>query len=305
MGSTFAANTAWTEFWARNAPGADTAGGGGCLPEGHSSVEASQKAVWVDFADTLPRHAQVLDLATGDGRVLGWMLGRRRDLKLTGVDLAPTLPSPPKGCRTRGGIAMEKLPFPNGRYHAVTSQFGFEYGDVEQTADEIVRVLRPGGSVALLVHRGDGPILAHNAIRREQISWVLDDQKLLTQARATLSLGLNGRQMALARAAAVATDAANRFGGSSPAWEIAEAARQTLAMGMNAGAAFVLDTFAALDAKARNEMARIVSLEDACLVADDRAALRAAFAKNRLELVSCEQLREPAGRAFADFLILR
>ena len=35
------------------------------------------------------------DLATGDWRVLGWMLAKRTVIDLTGSDLAPSLPPSP------------------------------------------------------------------------------------------------------------------------------------------------------------------------------------------------------------------
>ncbi len=305
MGEASPADTAWKDFWASKARSPKAANGGGCLPQGHAIIEEAQKSAWIGFAAKLPRNARVLDLATGDGCVLKWMLGRRRDLKLTGVDLAPTLPPPPSGCRTKGGVAMEHLPFPDHRFDAVTSQFGLEYGDIAGAAREIARVLKPSGSVALLVHRGDGPILAHNLARRDQIAWAVEEQDVLGQARVAVTLGAGNVQTALARVSAVAREAASQFGQSSPAWEIAEAARRTLAAGARAGARYMLDTFSAIEAQARNEMVRISSLEQACRAADDREALRAAFGGQGLEQQSCEAVREQSGRAFADFILLR
>ena len=73
----------WTEFWANHAGGDGTLSGGGCLPEGCSGIEDAQKAVWYDFIGKFPKSTQLRDLATGDGRVLKWMLAPRRDLNLT------------------------------------------------------------------------------------------------------------------------------------------------------------------------------------------------------------------------------
>lgn len=293
----------WTEFWANNTRHGGTQSGGGCLPARWAVIEEAQKAAWSGFIAKLPKSARLLDLATGDGRVLKWMLSQRRDLKLTGVDRAPQLPNAPRGTTIRGRVAMEALPFPDLRFHAVTSQFGFEYGDVEAIAREIARVLRPGGKVGLLVHRGDGPILAHNRSRMEAIAWALDDKAVIGRARAALTMGSGGSHSALAAATETAREGQQRFGQNSPGWEIPEAARRTLLMGERAGIASMLDTLAAIESQARNEIGRIESLIGACTTADDRKRLAGAFATVGLGLQTTVNVCEPSGRAFGDFLV--
>lgn len=291
-------NNPWAEFWASNAGSA----GGGCLPTHWAALEDAQKATWFDFIASLPKSARLLDLATGDGRVLKWMLSRRRDLKLTGVDLAPQLPAAPRGTTTRGGVAMETLPYPDARFHAVTSQFGFEYGDVETAAREIARVLRPGGRVGLLVHRGDGPILEHNRRRAEAIAWALDDISVIGRARTALSIGPGGFQVAVDAATKAAREGEQRFGQRSPGWEIPEAVRRTLLMGGQAGVPSMLGTLASIEQMARNELGRIDSLVRACARADERDRLVGAFSAAGLGLQTTAEVCEPAGRAFGDFL---
>jgi SAM-dependent methyltransferase len=199
---------AWSDFWAVNA-GAPQ---GGCLPQRWAAIEDAQAAVWREFITSLPEGAKVLDLATGDGRVLGWMRASRADLVLTGIDLAPALPAPPEGTETRGGVAMESLPFGDGEFAAVVSQFGFEYGEVAKVAAEIARVLAPGGMVGLMVHRGDGPILEHNLARRAAIDWVLGEQQLGAILRQALDAPNGGPQVAAQVAAAIGLVGARRFG---------------------------------------------------------------------------------------------
>ncbi len=292
----------WTDFWAETARGDSAATGGGCLPTHSPVLEDAQKAAWFGFIAKLPKSARLLDLATGDGRVLKWMLARRRDLKLTGVDLAPELPDAPRGTKLRGGVAMESLPFPDARFQAVTSQFGFEYGDVEATAVEIARVLRPGGRIGLLVHRGDGPILGHNLSRAQAISWALDEKSAIGRARSALTMGPGGLQLALDAATDAARGGERRFGQHSPGWEIPEAVRRTLIMGRQAGVPSMLATLSSIERHARNEIGRIDSLARACATADDRERLVAAFAAAGLGLQTTTEVCEPSGRAFGDFL---
>lgn len=289
---------AWSDFWAANA-GAPQ---GGCLPQRWAAIEEAQADAWRAFIAALPEGAKVLDLATGDGRVLGWMRAARGDLELTGIDLAPDLPAPPAGTTTRGGIAMESLPFGDGEFAAVVSQFGFEYGDVAKVAGEIARVLAPGGSVGLMVHRGDGPILEHNLARRAAIEWVLDEQRLGAILRQALDAPSGGPDVAAQVAAAIGIVGANRFGQDSPGWEIPEAMRRAVLLGAEAGRDSILATVTQIEARAANEVGRIASLERACAVADQREALAAAFAAQGLALQTTSDVCEPSGRALASFL---
>lgn len=290
---------AWSDFWAHNA-GADS---GGCLPQRWATIEDAQRTAWRVFIGDLPQGARVLDLATGDGRVLGWMRAKRGDLGLIGVDLAPTLPASPQGTQTRGGIAMEDLPFAANEFAAVVSQFGFEYGDIRSTAAEIARVLVPGGKVGLMVHRGDGPILEHNLARRAAIDWVLDEQRLGTITRTALESPKGGPQVAAQVAAAIGMLGASKFGQTTPAWEIPEAMRRAMVMGAAAGVDSIVTTIQEIEARARNETGRIVSLARACSVADQRDIITAAFEAQELQLRSEDKIIEPSGRAFASFLI--
>ena len=172
----------WDRFWT-----GDGRTGGGCLPDAHNSLERVQREVWHDFARTLPRNAKVLDLGTGDGRVMRWLLERRRDLKPTGIDYAQKLPPPPRGSKVRAGISIEKVPMPDSSFDAVTSQFGFEYGDVEEAARELVRLLRTQGRFRLLIHHASGPIVKHNVGRAEGLKWASGVSGAIGKARGLVS----------------------------------------------------------------------------------------------------------------------
>ena len=289
---------AWSDFWAANAGATQ----GGCLPQRWAAIESAQRTAWRGFIANLPEGARLLDLATGDGRVLGWMRADRSDLALEGIDLAPDLPAAPEGTSTRGGVAMEALPFPDATFAAVVSQFGFEYGDVAKVAAEIARVLAPGGTIGLMVHRGDGPILEHNLARRAAIDWVLGEQKLAQVVVTALEAPNGGPQVAAQVAAAVGIVGARKFGDESPAWEIPEALRRAVLLGTQAGDAAIRATIAEIEMRAANEIGRIASLERACATADRREEIIAGFAAHDLHPLSSEDVCEPSGRALASFL---
>ena len=232
----------WGDFWALNARGGSSGEGGGCLPQRWAAIENAQKSAWYGFVDAVPKDAHVLDLATGDGRVMRWMLGKRPDLSLQGIDLAPQLPPAPPGTASQGGIAMEKLPFDDDAFHAVVSQFGFEYGDVTKVTAEIARVLADGGLVGLMVHRGDGPILEHNRKRRNELLWVLKEKGIARKVKAALKDGPAAIDHAAKLAGKVAEQGAKKFGQQSPAWEIPEAIRRSCLMGRSAGVGSIAET---------------------------------------------------------------
>ncbi|MGB7417706.1 MAG: class I SAM-dependent methyltransferase, partial [Erythrobacter sp.] len=290
-------NDPWGDFWARSAQNAGADGssgeGRGCLPQGWAGIENAQKSAWYGFVDNLAKGARVLDLATGDARVLRWMQLKRPDLALTGVDLAPRLPEPPPGITVRGDVAMEALPFDVHSFDAVVSQFGFEYGEPDKVAGEIARVLCDGGRVAVMVHRGDGPILEHNLKRRAALLWALRDKAIARKARAALKDGQPGIERAAKLAARTAEQGAKRYGGSSPAWEIPEAIRRSCVMGRQAGTGSIIETIAAIEAHARNEAGRIQSLASACRTADARDRIVAAFAGRGLIEIETRAVSEP------------
>lgn len=281
---------AWASFW-------KSGGDGGCLPCAQGAVEEAQRACWEAFAQRLPRGARVLDLGTGNGVVLVRMGRVRPDLKLTGVDASPYLPPAPKGVSLRAGVPIEKLPFAAAGFDAVTAQFGYEYADTALAAREVARVLKPGGIFQLMIHRRDGPILAHNLARREALDWALAPGGWLDKARA----------LAAARAFALIPtppafrqapqEARQRFPRQSVATEIMLAMLQALDPPMTANAS--LAALASLDRKARGEMARIAELDNA---ARDEAGIGQLIEELRgfgLAVDSPSLLEDRQGQGFA------
>ena len=293
---------AWGDFWADN----KNLGGGGCLPSGWQSIDQAQQQCWHDFAKNITKSARILDVATGDGRVMAWLLAARRDLKPMGVDWAPNLPPAPKGTKIRPGIAMEDLPFPGDQFGAAVSQFGFEYGPIEQTANELARVTKSDGIIGIMAHRQDGPILAHNLKRRAQIQWVLDDRKLVEKALNSLRLRSAGVAAVPDEFNRTPNEGAQKFGEGSAAWEIPEAIRQTLQLGLRDHPQNVARTLQTIHAKAKNELGRIASLERACCVAADKERLSEAFAAAGLSVThKVEVIDSRSKLPFADFTVLR
>ncbi|MXP13416.1 methyltransferase domain-containing protein [Altererythrobacter confluentis] len=291
---------AWGDFWA-----AELKSTAGCLPSGYLGIDAAQAKKWLEFAKTLPAKSRLLDLATGDARVMRWILQARKDVKPTGIDRAPQLPIPPKGTKVRAGVSMEMLPFRDSAFSAVTSQFGFEYGDTSKISTEIARVLRPDGRVAILTHRQDGPILAHNLERLKQLSWVLDDQNLIELAKRSLSLRVAGISAIPAKISLAPEEGARLFGATSAAWEIAEAVRQSITLGQRDTVANVRQLLDQIAAKAANERGRIASLQIACARTADSDGFLREISDGGLTQLSIQPVAEAKSiPPFADWRIL-
>ena len=105
---------------------------------------------------------RVLDVATGSGNAA--LAAARRGCDVVGIDYVPSL-------LERGRIRAEaehlpvdflegdaeNLPFPDASFDAVTSIYGAMFAPNHQrTADELVRVCRPGGRIALACWTPEG-----------------------------------------------------------------------------------------------------------------------------------------------------
>lgn len=137
------------------------------------SVKTRQQAMWAsgDFAVIgttlqivgeslceavdLTSGSQVLDVACGNGNAA--LAAARRFCQVTGLDYVPELLAK-AGERARAerlelttvvGDA-ERMPFQDGRFDVALSTFGVMFApDQERAANELMRVVRPGGKIGL------------------------------------------------------------------------------------------------------------------------------------------------------------
>ena len=106
-----------------------------------------------EFVQQMPEGAQLLEVGCGGGQVAAELLKRRRDLELTGLDLAD---DQVKRARKRcpdatfvQGSALD-LPFDDNSFDGVFSIASIKHWpDQRQGVNECVRVLRPGGRLII------------------------------------------------------------------------------------------------------------------------------------------------------------
>jgi ubiquinone/menaquinone biosynthesis C-methylase UbiE len=138
-----------------------------------SALKRRQQAMWAsgDFAvigttlqivgetlceaTDLDAGSKVLDVACGNGNAA--LAAARRFCKVVGLDYVPQLLERGRERALANRLAVEfvegdaeALPFPVASFDAVISTFGVMFApDQERAARELVRVVRPGGTIAL------------------------------------------------------------------------------------------------------------------------------------------------------------
>lgn len=97
-----------------------------------------------------------LDVATGTGEIAVRAAGE--GARVSGIDLAPALIEKARGRARECGVEVafeagdaENLPYPDASFDVASSSFGVMFApDQRAAADELARVCRPGGRLALL-----------------------------------------------------------------------------------------------------------------------------------------------------------
>lgn len=138
-----------------------------------AALKTKQRAMWAsgDFAvigttlqivgETLCEAAdldagsKVLDVACGNGNAA--LAAARRFCQVVGLDYVPSLLARARERSLADGLAIEflegdaeLLPFPSASFDAALSTYGVMFApDQERAARELVRVVRPGGTIAL------------------------------------------------------------------------------------------------------------------------------------------------------------
>jgi SAM-dependent methyltransferase len=72
-----------------------------------------------------------------------------------------------------GKTRLEALPFRDGTFTSVVSQFGFEYACETRAAAEVARVLTPSGHLCLVIHAKAGAVARDIGLRLNRMHGVL------------------------------------------------------------------------------------------------------------------------------------
>jgi len=188
---------AWGEFWRVTSESAAHAAGG--------AQEGALRRFWRESLVGHLARGRLLDLACGNGAVSGVVSDLCREAglampPLVGADGAAAAAVAYRA-RFAGGCAVvadsRHLPFPDGAFAVVASQFGIEYSGIPAVG-EAARLVGPGGRLAAVLHLRGGAIHREceanlAAIRRVQASRALPAAREVFRRAAAVAKGHGSR----------------------------------------------------------------------------------------------------------------
>jgi len=183
-------NSEWLQFWRH---GSVTT----FERNGNPNYDGEIREVWERQFATLTPEALVADLATGNGAVAllaaEYSAKRGKQFAIEALDKAAIKPERDAGgaeaaqpwlgqVRFRGNAPNERTGLESGSVDLATSQYGFEYGDPAASAQEVMRILKPGGRIALITHHANSVVVREAREGLEQHRLCLEQERLLEKA---------------------------------------------------------------------------------------------------------------------------
>lgn len=159
-------NNHWSEYWQQG----HTTSFGDALS---GNYEGILKSIWQPTFSGLQDGFMAVDIGTGNGSlpllIREALIGVNIKGEVVGVDLADVKLTD-KAQAQQSNIAIkllsneasESLPFATATVDLYTSQFGFEYSDINLSLKEASRVLKINGLLCLVFHHANSMILNRN-----------------------------------------------------------------------------------------------------------------------------------------------
>jgi len=170
----------WSEYWKQ---GYITS-----LPQDFSiNYNGKIADFWRKQFKSINMNDSILDICTGNGAIAllcqGFLTNENIKAKVYGIDLAENFQKsvinnfPEQKTNSNkitfiNNTPVENLPFEDGQFNIVTSQFGFEYCDWSKGAAEVARVLQAGGRFALITHNPESSIIATMSQERNEHEFI-------------------------------------------------------------------------------------------------------------------------------------
>jgi len=179
----------WSSFWKQ---GFITTFGGS-KPDNYDGVV---RDFWREKFVDLPDKSRILDIATGNGAIatiaaqIG--LAHDKDFFVAATDLArisTDIVGSDDTVQLRESIEFhsdtpcEDQPFDDNYFDFVSSQFGFEYSNIERTLQEARRVLKAGGQFIAIGHHIDSQLIKAANAELEVYRHALDELNVFGTVR--------------------------------------------------------------------------------------------------------------------------
>lgn len=164
------------------------------VAESSPEAEATLETHWREFFADLPNGAAILDLACGNGHValIAARLSQEtgKGFRIYGIDAAAI--DPPKyvpkeellkTIEFTAQTPIEQMPYPQGQFDAVVSQYGIEFADSRALA-EAARVLKRGGKFCAITFAANTLPVTQSASKMRQSQYLINSTKLFDMATA-------------------------------------------------------------------------------------------------------------------------
>lgn len=168
----------WTNYWKSNATDS--------CRQGIKAKDAQLDEFWAEGADKIKHGDTVLDLCTGKGDVIKQLIthlgSTSNGSKFIGVDISDldeALADNDDRIELQYNISVTDLPFEDGTFDMVTSQFGIEYGLNERSIAEFCRVLKKDGVIRFALHHKESILINVAKEEIKHIQLLLSDSGYL------------------------------------------------------------------------------------------------------------------------------
>ena len=175
----------WTTYWRD----------GTATSFGHQSPAWYERTIipfWQQTFQLLPRGADILDVASGNGAVaaiaaeVGAEQGKSFHIAATDkAGIAPDLEQHPQleSVEFMPNMSLETLRLPDRAFDLACSQFGIEYSRMDQALGSISNLLKPEGKLVMVAHNTESVICNGSREELQQYREILKQQQLFKRLR--------------------------------------------------------------------------------------------------------------------------
>ena len=173
-------STHWTNYW--------QSGTLTSLPQDFAvNYDGEIAAFWNDVFQSIDKSSVILDLCTGNGAIAilasEFSLSKNKGFNITGVDGAnitkstieknhPNLRRAIDEITFMPNCLVEAIDLPEQSIDLITSQYGIEYCDWQQTAEKVKTLLKPNGKLVFISHAPSTSIMAFMKVEQSQYDYL-------------------------------------------------------------------------------------------------------------------------------------
>jgi ubiquinone/menaquinone biosynthesis C-methylase UbiE/FtsZ-binding cell division protein ZapB len=181
----------WTRHWATGAAHS-------CEGTYGATYAGAMGTFWQQIFAGLRSNDRILDIATGNGALPRLLVAQRADIPfhIDAVDLSSAMPPwfashkglPQHQMHFHTSTMAERLPLEDASCQGIVSQYGVEYAEHPTALQEMLRVLAPGGWVALVMHHADSRPVQLTSTELAHMAWLMQPDGWLQSTEAMLPL---------------------------------------------------------------------------------------------------------------------